>query len=182
MYSDDQFLESLRAEILANQERRFAYVKLKLGFIFAVLGISGVASIQFESVRVAALLAPVIALVFDLYIISEDYSVKRIGVFFARMVTSSNLANLWETLLPKHRDPFTQFAAPISTSLAVLPGIFVLGFPDERTFYFYTYVVFASIAIASTVAYEYIKLYKVRKFEADLPDNGMMEERDSEDA
>ena len=80
MRKDGDFINGLREEILSGQERRSKYVILKLSFI---VGLFGIGSMTISSVSLNSLiyLVPLVVAIFDLYILGEDFGVKRAGRF-----------------------------------------------------------------------------------------------------
>jgi hypothetical protein len=63
-------------------------------------------------------LLPFIALIFDLYIVGEDYGIKRMGVFI-REAFPLTPEGRWEFSLRRRRDPFSRLALPWATLVVV---------------------------------------------------------------
>src|SRR6185503_3161329 len=76
------FIKHLREEKLQTQTSRTKYVTQKLAYATGLLALGSLKSGS-GSVDLSPLLysVPLLALAFDLYILGEDYSVKRIGCF-----------------------------------------------------------------------------------------------------
>jgi hypothetical protein len=119
-----EFLSHLRAEKLQAQTARTKYVTQKLAYAAGLLALG---SLKPGSADLSGLLylVPFLALAFDLYILGEDYSVKRIGLFFRRESTDE-LEKRWEDWVSENRDPFAQVALPILTSILGLAATLVL--------------------------------------------------------
>jgi hypothetical protein len=119
MRTDGKFISDLRAEISDSQKRRTGYVKTKLVFIVGLLGIGSLSSLK-DVFRTAELLylIPIISFVFDLYILGEDFGIKRAGRFIASSPTVPAEEKLWEKAVEKNRDLLSFFAGPISTLVA----------------------------------------------------------------
>lgn len=120
---DADFLKQLHDEKLRAQEARTTYTLQKLIYATALLGIGslsislgqGQTNLSFNLIPVL-FLVPFVALVFDFYILSEDYSVKRLGVFLGRSSTAP-LERRWEAWIAQNRDPFAPWAMPLLTTL-----------------------------------------------------------------
>lgn len=120
---DTDFLKQLHDEKLRAQEARTTYTLQKLIYATALLGIGslsislgqGQTNLSFNLIPVL-FLVPFVALVFDFYILGEDYSVKRLGVFLGRS-SSADLERRWETWIAQNRDPFAPWAMPLLTTL-----------------------------------------------------------------
>ena len=122
--NETEFLEHLRSEKLKAAEARTNYALRKLAYVTALLGIG---SVDIEKFNLSALLylVPFVALAFDLYILGEDYSVKRIGAFLGAK-NSGALEQQWEQWVSNNRDPFAPVAMPILTTLAFLGAAIVI--------------------------------------------------------
>jgi hypothetical protein len=129
---DAASLRALREEIAATQGRRAAYVRQKMGFLIALLGVGGVATSG--SVATPLLfLVPVVAFVFDLYILGEDFAVKRAGTFLRESPTVPNEERLWEQFCEKSRDPFSHLAHLLSSGVADLAAGILLWTREPGT-------------------------------------------------
>ena len=129
---EPEFISHLRAEKLKAQDTRGTYTEKKLAYATALLGFGALGTnlgqlSALGSINLGLLLylVPVVALAFDLYILGEDYSVKRIGAFLARKTTDP-LEKEWEAWAAKNRDPFAPLAMPILTSALLLASVFIL--------------------------------------------------------
>lgn len=124
--TEKDFLKSLREEKLRAQEARNHLTIQKLTFATALIGLG---SIKLEAgvvnTALLAYLAPWVAIVFDFYILGEDYSVKRLGAFL-KTYSGESLERFWEKWVSEHRDPFAPWAMPILTSLVMGAGALVL--------------------------------------------------------
>jgi 8-oxo-dGTP pyrophosphatase MutT (NUDIX family) len=122
--NETEFLEHLRSEKLKAQEARTNYTLRKLVYVTALLGIGALEIKQFD-LSALLYLAPFVALAFDLYVLGEDYSVKRIGTFLGAQ-GSGALEQQWEQWVSQNRDPFAPVAMPILTTLAFLGAAIVI--------------------------------------------------------
>jgi isopentenyldiphosphate isomerase len=123
---DQEFLRQLYEEKGRTQQARAALVVQKLLFSTGLLGLG---SINLGSGPVntspAILLAPLVALVFDFYIMGEDYGVKRIG-YYLQTRAVSRVEKEWEEFVSARRDPFAPWAMPALT-LALTAGAGMLA-------------------------------------------------------
>ena len=122
--TDQDFIKHLHDEKVAAQDTRSRLVIQKLTFATVVLGLG---TLNFQTGQMntsyAILLAPLVAIVFDFYIMGEDFGIKRIG-FYLRMQGTSKLEQEWETFVSQNRDPFAFWAIPIlSWCLIVASGV-----------------------------------------------------------
>jgi isopentenyldiphosphate isomerase len=124
--SETVFLNHLREEKIKTQDVRGAYVDKKLSYATALLGVGslGVNVTQIGlignlNLGLLLYLVPWVTIAFDLYILAEDYSVKRIGAFLSHH-SNDPTEKAWETWVSKNRDPFAPFAMPILTTLLLV--------------------------------------------------------------
>jgi hypothetical protein len=116
----------LREEIEQGQARRHDYCLKKLAFSTGLLGI-GALSVPFKGSELDLTpllwLVPVVVLGFDLYIVSEDFGVKRAGAFLGLPESSASKAEqLWESsFLRTYSSPFASVAFFLVT-LVVIAG------------------------------------------------------------
>lgn len=125
--ADKEFFKHLREEKLRAQDARNRLTVQKLSFATALIGLG---AIQVEAGAVdtslLAYLTPWVAIVFDFYILGEDYSVKRLGAFLSAY-SAEQSERCWEEWISRHRDPFAPWAMPILTTLILIAAAFVLG-------------------------------------------------------
>ncbi len=127
MRLDGNFIDDLRTEIVKGQERRSAFIKLKLTFVVSLLGV-GAVNLD-ASLRMASLLylVPLVAFVFDLYVIGEDFGIKRAGIFIKTSPAAPPEERLWDTDVELKRDMFAYAAGPLSSFLVcIAAGIGIL--------------------------------------------------------
>ena len=123
VYEHEKFLRHLQEEKLRTQASRTTYVTRKLAYATGLLGL-GSLNVGSADLTPLLYLVPFLALAFDLYILGEDYSVKRIGVFLGT-ASDDDLEKRWEGWVSRNRDPFAQFAMPLLTN--VLAAVAALG-------------------------------------------------------
>ncbi len=131
---DPAFIEHLHEEKLRTQADRTRYVAQKLAFVTGLMGL-GSLGIGGEPMNLdfgnLLLLAPWVATAFDLYVLGEDYSVKRIGAFL-QAYGHSDIEHVWEAWVTEHRDHFAPLAMPLLTTI-VLVGAAVIVSAMSRT-------------------------------------------------
>ena len=109
--NETEFLKHLRSEKLKAEEARTTYTLRKLAYATTLLGLG---SLDIDVAQITAIgpinlghllyLAPWVALAFDLYILAEDYSVKRFGAFLWKN-SPDVLERGWEEWVSENRDP-----------------------------------------------------------------------------
>lgn len=120
----EDFLRHLHDEKLKTQAARTTYVTQKLAYATGLLALG---SVEVGSVDLSPLLylVPFLAIAFDLYILGEDYSVKRIGAFLRGNSTVAS-EKRWEDWVSRNRDHFAPFAMPILTNVLAAAAALVL--------------------------------------------------------
>jgi hypothetical protein len=132
--TEKDFLKSLRDEKIRAQEARSHLTIQKLTFATALLGLG---SIKLDAgvvnTSLLAYLAPWVAIIFDFYIMGEDFSVKRLGAFL-QAYSGETLERRWEKWVSEHRDPFSAWAMPILTTLILgAAALILLSTPQVNT-------------------------------------------------
>ncbi len=114
---ETEFIKHLHEEKLKAQETRAMYVEKKLAYVTALLGVGTISISQFD-LSAILYLVPFVAATFDLYILGEDYSVKRIGAYLG-VHSAEAIEQTWEKWVAQNRDPFAPIAMPILSTLLV---------------------------------------------------------------
>jgi isopentenyldiphosphate isomerase len=134
--ASELFIKHLQEEKLKTQAARMTYVTRKLAYATGFLGL-GSLKIGSWDLSPILYLVPFLALAFDLYILGEDYSVKRIGAFL-RSESVADLEQRWEDWVSRNRDPFARYALPLLTNVLATASALVLwsrpGDLDLRVF------------------------------------------------
>lgn len=125
MRDNGDFIQDLRREIESTQARRHRYVLAKLAFVTGLLGV-GLAGKDSAATGQLLYLVPLVTFVFDLYILGEDFSIKRAGRFIRESADSPDEERTWEKAVTRTRDWFSYFAGPLSSALALVAAIFGL--------------------------------------------------------
>ncbi len=142
MGDDSNFASTLRQELLAFQERRHTFRLRKLSFVAALFGL-GSAHLGELNFAPVLYLVPVVAFLFDIHILAEDYGIKWIGSFLSQEKSSASSAErAWEKWVKDHPGRISPFAAPLVT-LLVLGGTAIMlwiGNTDPVLFWIWIFV------------------------------------------
>lgn len=128
--NENDFFTSLRKELNETQNIRFKFAIQKLIFIISLMGLSGISMEikDIESFKFLIYFVPFVSIMFDLYIIGENFGIRRIGNFLKYNVNVSKEERFWEFLLniPKNksRDFFSVQGNTFSTFIAIVLSIF----------------------------------------------------------
>jgi hypothetical protein len=133
--SDKEFLRALHEEKIRTQNERADYVTRKLAFITVLFGISSV-DLGFKIPYIYWLLyfVPMVAISFDLYIMSADSRIKRIGVFLGRHPVSmaGKAERQWERFCVTYRDGLAPSANMFFSAVVTLAAaVFIYSQPIE---------------------------------------------------
>jgi hypothetical protein len=105
--SDQEFLRALHDEKIRTQNERAELVTRKLTFITILFGLSSVnLEIEIADIIWLLYLVPLVAISYDLYIMSADSRIKRIGIFLGRHPVSvaGKPEREWERFCTIYRD------------------------------------------------------------------------------
>jgi hypothetical protein len=119
---NDKLLEQLNKEKEQAQNLRADFVKRKLVF---VVGLFGIGSINIETLSFFQVLfiIPFISIGFDIYILVEDFKVKRIGEFIKNQ---GGDVSEWEMWVASHKNPYAIWAAPLFTIITTIGSSLIL--------------------------------------------------------
>jgi len=121
--NDQEFLQTLHKEKIRTQEERANLVQKKLAFITVFFGIGSVnVGFQIEDLFWILYFVPLLAICFDLYIMSADSRIKRIGAFLGRHPQSDagKAEQDWERFCTVHRDNIAPSANIIFSIIGTL--------------------------------------------------------------
>jgi len=168
MRTNAEFLQQLRTEIGETQKRREGFIKAKLTFVVALLGV-GAISIQGKFGATSLLyLVPLVAFVFDLYIMGEDFSVKRAGAFVKTSPSAPLEERLWEKGVDSKRDWFSYWAGPLSSGIVLVAASVGIKTSNADQLPFLPWVVGSSLLVLAVVLYRPIRLKVIKSFEKAL--------------
>jgi hypothetical protein len=105
--NDQEFLRALHEEKIRTQNERAELITRKLTFITVLFGLSSVnLGIEIADIYWLPYFVPLVAMSYDLYIMSADSRIKRIGVFLGRNPQSNAgpTEREWEHFCATYRD------------------------------------------------------------------------------
>lgn len=126
---NDDFRAYLRQELLKQQDRRAEHVKSKFTFIVGLGGLAAALQpINFEEPLVINLLVysiPLIAALFDFYILGGEFAVKRIRSFLVHQDVEHNSEILWTSFVDTWPKDFMRMNRSMTTGFVNLACIVV---------------------------------------------------------
>jgi hypothetical protein len=105
--NDQEFLRALHEEKIRTQNERTQLVTMKLAFITVLFGLSSVnLGIDISDIFWLLYFVPLVAISYDLYIMSADSRIKRVGIFLGRNPVSlaGKAEREWERFCASYRD------------------------------------------------------------------------------
>lgn len=124
------FIAHLRDEKIRAQQMRADYTMRKLAFVTALLGLGSInlggAGAPGLDLTPLLFLVPWVSIAFDLYIMGEDFGIKRIGQFL-RGISKDPVELQWERWVSHKRDWFAPLAMPLLTSLLLFGAALILN-------------------------------------------------------
>jgi hypothetical protein len=144
MRDNGDFITDMRKQIMNSQERRASFVRQKLTFVISFLGVGSI-SFVIANVDIKAwillYLAPIVALVFDLYIIGESFTIKRLGVFIRECPKSPSEERIWEKCVSKHRDLLPKLGFMASSTMVLIAAMIVLWISKKVNLFYVVWVI-----------------------------------------
>lgn len=149
---EEQFVNALREELRITQQSRSSYIKQKFTFVTTLLGVGALSlSPDANGIQTANILyiVPIIAVAFDLYILGEDFSVKRIGAFLGRQeAIGCEEEKKWEKWVSVNRDPFSVVAGPLLSAVVLFVCACLLWSNRKVGFLYFLWLAFVILALA----------------------------------
>ena len=105
--NDQEFLRALHEEKIRTQNERAKLVTMKLAFVTVLFGLSSVnMKIDMADIFWLIYFVPLVSISYDLYIMSADSRIKRIGIFLGRHPGSlaGKAEQEWERFCTSYRD------------------------------------------------------------------------------
>ncbi|MGZ4873855.1 MAG: hypothetical protein ACXV5R_01685 [Candidatus Angelobacter sp.] len=118
-------IDCIRKEIAEVQARRSNLMVLKISFVTAVLGFGSIRVNDIFSIYHAFYLAPLVATFFDVLIMGEHLSVRRMGAFL-RYRSPSHLEREYQSFVQDQRDVFRKYGLIGFTSLSWIASMALL--------------------------------------------------------
>ena len=137
--SDIEFLNRMHEEKLASQKRRSEFNIKKFVFIGALFTVGAAKLPEEIDLSLILYIVPLISICFDLYILGEDYGIKRIGGFISLNYQNTIDSN-WEDWVGKKRDPFATFAVPLLSLVILVACCAILWKTESTSFWFWIWL------------------------------------------
>jgi hypothetical protein len=157
------FLKDLRAEITESQRRRGGLVKLK---VTAVISIFGLDSIKPKSVSESLILClvPFAVFVFDLYIIGENFGIRRAGSFILNSSQAPYEERRWESFARTNRDRASTIANSVSSLIFLAVSAYYLWhvLAPQRSVY-WIWLAISAVLVFGSWTYERLILERIYK-------------------
>lgn len=126
---DAAFLAHLRNEMLKQQDRRAEHVKSKFTFVIALGGLTAtLQSVNFEEITQINFLIytiPLIASLFDFYILGGEFAVKRIRSFLIISDKDHTAEKQWAYFIKTWPKDFMRWNRSITTGFINIACIFI---------------------------------------------------------
>ena len=121
--NDQEFLRALHEEKIRTQNERTQLVTMKLAFITVLFGLSSVnMGIDITEIFWILYFVPLVAISYDLYIMSADSRIKRVGIFLGRNPVSlaGKAEREWERFCASYRDGMAPSANMFFSTIVTL--------------------------------------------------------------
>ena len=157
----ESFISKLRDEILESQKRRHDFIIRKLTYTTSLLGLClfkiPIGQTVFD-LTLLLFIVPIIAVAFDLYIVAEDYGIKRIGEFFSRDESETcEVEKYWEkTFVKKYNNRFAPVAFFVVTILLLLTSSSLLFQTNINVSYIIILIIIVLLAEVFLLIYSLI--------------------------
>ena len=152
--SNQEFLRALHEEKIRTQTERADYMTRKLAFITVLFGLSSMnLGIPIADFCWLLYFVPLVAICYDLYIMSADSRIKRIGAFLGRHPSSisGERERQWENFCVSYRDDLSPSANMFFSIIVTLSAaVFIQAQPISLSHQFK--VLFASWLVVSIMA------------------------------
>jgi len=121
--NDQEFLRALHEEKIRTQNERTQLITMKLAFITVLFGLSSVnMKIDFADIFWLLYFVPLVAISYDLYIMSADSRIKRVGIFLGKNPVSlaGKAEKEWERFCSSYRDGMAPSANMFFSTIVTL--------------------------------------------------------------
>ena len=146
------FLKRIHDEKMESQKRRADFNIKKFVFIGALFTV-GAAKLPGEvDLTLTLYIVPFISFCFDLYILGEDYGIKRMGSF-VRQNYKDAMDSTWEEWVGERRDPFATFAVPLLSTIVLFSCSAILWKTESKNFLFWIWFCLLVCSIIFIVRY-----------------------------
>jgi hypothetical protein len=128
---DNVQVDRLNQEIRDTQQRRHKLDLLKITFVSALLGFGAVKVGDMLTFYQTLYLVPLVAVFFDLLIMGEHFSIRRIGAFL-RLHSPNPLEKEWQKFVSENRDRYFKNGSRGFTLLSYIGAIALLHKAKEN--------------------------------------------------
>ncbi len=132
MGCESEFIKRMHEEKLESQKRRAEFNIKKFLFVGSLFSVGAAKLPEDIDLTLVLYIVPAISICFDLFILGEDYGIKRIGGFI-RSHCADTVDATWEGWVGSKRDPFATFAVPLLTWLVLVASVAVM-WPSQKGF------------------------------------------------
>ena len=153
----NRFLAALNEEKITSQKRRGELISKKLTWVTGLFALGAIKLPLAEETHYLLFFVPIISLVFDLYIIGENYVIKRMGCF-VRLAMSETYEGEWESWLFPRRDIFSRNALLLSSAIILIASAVVLWWLQTEiiTLSVWLFILILSLVLVSVNAYRHL--------------------------
>ena len=148
----ERLIKSLTDEKLKAQERRSTFNIRKLVFVGGLFSLGVVKNPYYIDFKLVLFIVPFISICFDLYILGEDYGIKRIGGYIRENFKTEPESN-WEDWVGNHRDPFATYVVPLLSLIVLVASASILMKSDQNVFLFSIWIILNIVAIIFNLIY-----------------------------
>ncbi len=149
---NDRLIKSLTEEKLKSQERRSSFNIRKLIYVGGLFSVGVIKNPYDIDFKLVLFIVPFISICFDLYILGEDYGIKRIGGYLRNNFKNEPEAD-WESWVGNHRDPFATYAVPLLSILVLIASASILIRTEQNELFFGLWIALNISAIIFNLFY-----------------------------
>jgi hypothetical protein len=120
----DNFLTQLREEIFSAQQQRMKLTFIKITTVSILLGFGNIKIKDITEFYHVLYLVPLVAVFFDMLIMGESYSIKRIGAFLR--LASNETERKYEEFVSKNRDKYFKYGSNGFSILSIVAAFYLL--------------------------------------------------------
>lgn len=134
MSDGGKFIEDLRRQIFAAENRRASLVRQKMAFVIVLMTLGSISIMSTTTnIRTWGLFyfVPFIALVFDFCILAESFVINRARLFIRKSPMTPEEEKLWETSVGK-QDALLPTVGGIVVSMLVMAGALIALWKCDR--------------------------------------------------
>jgi len=140
----DEFLKQLREEIFISQQRRIKMTIIKITFVSTLLGFGNIEIQDITEFYHVLYLVPLVTVFFDMLIMGESFSIKRIGAFLR--LASHGKERTYEEFVSNNRDKYFKYGSNGFSILSIVAAFYLLKICTDNCGKF-EYVWFIAILI-----------------------------------